>query len=289
MIKSKKIVDRKFITIISLAIIGLFSCFFIPKISHVAWRATSIIEFKFLKLASIFYENNAENTIESENHLGSHRGVFSETVAENSKKSIIMAVQKGFHYIELDISFSKDHIPFIFHDISLKRKANLDSLTSEVSWEEIQKLKLFDGQQILSLKSFFGEFAQFFDGIILDIKGGNNYFKEKADSFAKVINESNYSKDIFVIGCYCEVLSAIKSLNPKLKIGCENQGFLYNYITSNDLISLNYNNQFSYLEYSLAKKFDLALILWTINKKQELDKIRNLKNTIILTDLHNVN
>lgn len=287
--KRNDIVNRKYFTIFSIAIIALFSCFFIPKVNQLAWRATSIIEFKFLKFASTFYQNHENYSIESKNFLASHRGVFSEIIAENSENSIIMAAQKGFHYIELDISFSKDHIPFIFHDISLKRKTNLDSFTSEVSWEEIQKLKLFDGQRILSLELFLTEFAQAFDGIILDIKGGNNYFKEKADSFNKIISESKYSKDIYLIGRYCEVLATIKSMNPTLKVGCENQGFLYNYITSKDLMSLNYNHQFSYLEYCLAKRFNLTLILWTINKKQNLDKLRNIKNTIIITDLHNVN
>ncbi len=289
MIKINNMVNRKFFPIFSLAIIGLFSFFFIPKANQLAWRATSIIEFKFLKLASIFYQNPANNTNEPENYLASHRGVFSETVAENSEKSIIMAAQKGFHYIELDVSFSRDHIPFIFHDISLKLKTNLDSFAGEVSWEEIRKLRLSDSQKILSLKLFFSEFAQLFDGIILDIKDGKNYTREKADSFNKVISESNFSNDIFVIGRHCMLLATIKRMNPKLKVGCEDKGFFYNYITSNDLLSLNYNNQFSYLEYCLAKRFDLTLILWTVNKEQDLDKLRNLKNTIILTDLHNVN
>ena len=136
------------------------------------------------------------------------------------------------------------------------------------------------------MKHFFSEYARLFDGVILDIKTENNYFGAKAQSFTNVINNCNFSKNnIYIIGRPCGVLSMIKKLNPKLKVGCENRGVLYNYITGKDLISLHYSSQFSYLQHYLAKKLNLVTILWTINKPRDLKRLGNLANTIILTDL----
>jgi glycerophosphoryl diester phosphodiesterase len=219
-------------------------------------------------------------------HIASHRGVFSETVVDNSKKSIIFAAQTGFRYIELDVSFSKDHVPFIFHDANLNYKANLDRLTTEVYWGKIATLTLSDSQKILSLREFLARFAHLFDGVILDVKGDNSFYKEKSNSFSKVISESNHLEKFFVIGLPCLVLSTIKHLNPELMVGCEDRGVLYNYITGKDLISLHYRSQFSYLEYIIARKFGLSIILWTVNEKRDLKKLRNFKDIIILTDLH---
>lgn len=253
---------------------------------RIAWRAISIGEFKVFKILSIFLAKPYNEAVGGDANLASHRGVFSEAVVGNSEKSIIGAAKRNFRYIELDVSFSKDYIPFIFHDSNFKLKTNLDRPTSEVFWDEILELKLSDGQRIISLKHFFCEYARLFDGIILDLKTGNDYFSEKAHSFINVIDKCNFSEDIYIIGRPCGVVSMIKKLKPKLKVGCEDQGVIYNYITGKDLISLHYSNQFSCLEYYLAKKLNLLTILWTINKSQDLRKLRNLVNTIILTDLH---
>jgi hypothetical protein len=155
-----------------------------------------------------------------------------------------------------------------------------------VYWGKIATLTLSDSQKILSLREFLARFAHLFDGVILDVKGDNSFYKEKSNSFSNVISESNHLEKIFVIGLPCLVLSTIKHLNPELMVGCEDRGVLYNYITGKDLISLHYRSQFSYLEYIIARKFGLSIILWTVNEKRDLKKLRNFKDIIILTDLH---
>ena len=278
---------RKIFSIIVLLLVGFIGCFFIPKLDRIAWRVISIGEFNTLKILSIFSTKPYSKPLGPEVNLASHRGVLSETVVGNSEKSILSAAKNSFRYIEIDVSFSKDYIPFVFHDSNFKFKTKLDRLTSEVFWEDVQELKLSDGQRIINLKLFFSDYAGLFEGIILDVKTENNYFSEKAHSFINVINNSDFSKEIYVIGRPCGVLSMIKKLNPKLKVGCEDQGVLYNYITGKDLISLHYYSQFSYLEYCLSKKLNLTTILWTINQPHDLQNLRNLTNTIILTDFQN--
>jgi hypothetical protein len=273
----------------SLTVMILVSCYFIPKIDRIAWRATSLVEFKLLKALSRFYDIPVDNPNRFDNILASHRGVFSKIVTENSEKSVIMSAKNGFRYIELDVSFSKDQVPIIFHDRNLKSKTNFARLTSETYWKDIQKLTLPDNQKILSLKYLLSEYSNLFDGIILDIKGDDDHYYKKANSFCKVISESHVSEKIYVIGKPFLVLSTIKKVNPKLKVGCENQGSLYNYFSGKDLISLHYGSQFSNIEYVIAKKFGLDVIIWTINDQQELENLKNFKDMIVLTDLHFAN
>jgi glycerophosphoryl diester phosphodiesterase len=207
-------------------------------------------------------------------------------VLQNSAHSITLAAQKGFDYIELDVSFSKDFVPFIFHDSSLKYKTKLDKPTSEAYWHEIQGLTMLDGQKILSLRDFFLRHGHLFGGVIFDIKTKNSHFSEKAKAFCKAIDTINISYEIYVIGRPCGVLAKIKRINPNLKIGCENQGVLYNFITGKNIISLNYFTQFSNLEYDLAQKLGLTSILWTVNKPDDLLKLKYLNNSIVLTDMN---
>ena len=279
--KAQKLTLLVLILLFSLTFVGLF----IPKLDLIIWRAISVCELKTLKLFSNFFSKPSGQTTAIKANLASHRGVFSETVVENSPKSIVLASQNSFRYIELDVSFSKDLVPFIFHDSNLKFKTNLDKPTSEISWVEVEKLKLLDGQKIMSLKEFVSEYGDLFEGVIFDIKTENRNPSEKARALCNAIYKSNASVQIYIIGRPCNVLTKIKRLNPGLKIGCENQGAFYNFITGKDLISINYFNQFSNLEYQLAQMFDLETILWTINSPQELDELSYLNNAVILTDL----
>jgi glycerophosphoryl diester phosphodiesterase len=272
--------------IIILFFFGTTASLFIPKLDRLVWRAISIIEFKTLKVLTKFASKEDRKITPFSLYIASHRGVFSKNIVGNSGMSIALAAQRGFRYIELDVSFSKDFIPFIFHDSNLKYKTKLDRLTSEAYWNEIQTLTLLDGQKILSLSDFLSEYAHLFQGIIFDLKTKNNFFSRKADSFCNAIEQHDLASEIYVIGRPCGVLTRIKKRNANIKVGCEDQGILYNFITGKDLISLNYFTQYSDLEQYFCKKLDLTLILWTINDPELLRELDYLDNTIILTDLH---
>jgi glycerophosphoryl diester phosphodiesterase len=285
MFPSKVKCKKNYLVVIILLFFGITLCLFIPKIDRIVWRAVSIAEFSALKVLSKSASKHDHKSIASNYHIASHRGVFSENITDNSRKSIALAAQRGFRYIELDISFSKDFIPFIFHDSNLKSKTKYDKLTSEAYLKEIQSLTMSDGQKILTLTDFLSTYARLFKGIIFDLKTENNYFSEKANSFCNAIEKHDLSSEIYAIGRPCGVLTSIKRRNAKIKVGCEDQGILYNFITRKDLISLNYFTQYSHLEQYFGKKLDLTLILWTINDPEILRELDYLHNTIILTDL----
>ena len=285
MLRAKFKSKKTLLIIIILFFFGTTACLFIPKLDRPIWRAISIVEFSALKLLSKSASKPEFKSVASNHHIASHRGVSSENIPDNSTKSITLAAQRGFRYIELDVSFSKDFIPFIFHDSNLKFKTNYDKLTSEAYSKEIQSLTMSDGQKILTLNEFLFSYASLFKGIIFDLKTKNNYFSEKADSFCNAIEKYDLDSEIYVIGRPCGVLASIKRRNANIKIGCEDQGILYNFITRKDLISLNYFTQFSLLERYFCRKLDFTLILWTINDPRILREIAYFDNAIILTDL----
>ena len=72
-----------------------------------------------------------------------HRGLFdNESQApENSLAAIRKAVEEGYG-IEFDVQLSKDDIPVVFHDASLKRMCGVDGKVWEYTLEELQQMKL---------------------------------------------------------------------------------------------------------------------------------------------------
>ena len=83
-------------------------------------------------------------------YMYAHRGLFdNETEApENSLPAFEKAVKHGFG-IELDVQLSKDGIPVVFHDASLKRVCGVDGNVWEYTLEELQQMKLKKSNQTI--------------------------------------------------------------------------------------------------------------------------------------------
>lgn len=75
--------------------------------------------------------------------LYAHRGLHdNETDApENSRKAFQKAVDAGFG-IELDIQLTRDKVPVVFHDYTLKRICGADGKVSDYTYEELKQFHL---------------------------------------------------------------------------------------------------------------------------------------------------
>jgi len=79
-----------------------------------------------------------------------HRGLFdNDTDApENSLRAIQKAVEAGYG-IEFDVQLSKDDVPVVFHDASLKRMCGVTGNVWEYTLQELQNMKLAHSNQTI--------------------------------------------------------------------------------------------------------------------------------------------
>lgn len=79
------------------------------------------------------------------NVLYAHRGLFDNKTdaPENSLPAFQKAVEAGYG-IELDVQLSKDGIPVVFHDASLKRMCGVEGNVWDYPLSELKQLKLAD-------------------------------------------------------------------------------------------------------------------------------------------------
>lgn len=70
-----------------------------------------------------------------------HRGLFGKNTPENSLSAFERAIDAGLG-IELDVRLSRDGIPVVFHDSSLKRMCGDVRRVSELTFAELKKLRL---------------------------------------------------------------------------------------------------------------------------------------------------
>lgn len=75
--------------------------------------------------------------------LYAHRGLHDNMseAPENSLKAFSRAVEAGYG-IELDIQMSKDKVPVVFHDFTLRRVCGREGKVSDYTYQELQKFRL---------------------------------------------------------------------------------------------------------------------------------------------------
>lgn len=80
--------------------------------------------------------------------LYAHRGLHDNAsdAPENSLAAFRKAVEKGFG-IELDVQLTKDLVPVVFHDFTLKRVCGVDKKVRELTFDQLQELRLFGSDQ----------------------------------------------------------------------------------------------------------------------------------------------
>ena len=103
--------------------------------------------------------------------LYAHRGLHdNETQApENSLAAFQKAVDAGYG-IELDVQLSKDKIPVVFHDFTLKRICGVEGKVTDYTYEELQKFRLAQSNQTIPE---FSEVLRLVDGkvpLIVELK-----------------------------------------------------------------------------------------------------------------------
>ena len=80
--------------------------------------------------------------------LYAHRGLHDNAsdAPENSLAAFRKAAEKGFG-IELDVQLTKDLVPVVFHDFTLKRVCGVDKKVRELTFDQLQELRLCGSDQ----------------------------------------------------------------------------------------------------------------------------------------------
>ncbi|MBE9601592.1 glycerophosphodiester phosphodiesterase family protein [Pedobacter sp. MC2016-24] len=126
----------------------------------------------------------SQQRIISGNHLIAHRGgIVDSTSAENSKEALERAIDRGYWMVESDLRVTKDGVLITYHDQTFKRSFGLDSAVTDMTWEQIRRLKSAKGYQVMLFEDLL-RLSKGRIGIMIDnkIRGNDNVL------FAKVIN-----------------------------------------------------------------------------------------------------
>ncbi|KZL92307.1 glycerophosphodiester phosphodiesterase [Clostridium magnum] len=217
-----------------------------------------------------------------------HRG-YSIDAPENTIKAIMLAAENKSDYAEFDVQQTKDGIPVLLHDKSLKRTAGIDKELSQVNYSEIKDIDIGN----VYSKRYKGETIPTLEQVMKITKGKikldielkmykNNY--DLPNKVVKLIEENDFLDNSIVTSFDYNALVKVKTLNPKIRTSLIVSS-RFNYKPSKwiDIYSLKDSIITESLIYDIHRD-KKQIHVWTLNSKYDMAKFIRLGVDGIITD-----
>ena len=118
-------------------------------------KCISIIEPFLIKIVDVWFSiiprGHPAGDLLKEAKIIAHRGAHqSPGIRENSIEAFERAVGAGVYGIELDVQWSKDNVPIVFHDEDLKRVFGLPPRVEALEYERLRGLGVPSVREVVS-------------------------------------------------------------------------------------------------------------------------------------------
>ena len=219
-----------------------------------------------------------------------HRGFFdNEKIVENTIKAFKKANSNGHPY-EFDVRLTKDEKVVVFHDDNLKRLANTNKKISDLTYDELKKIKLLGldtiplFEDVLKLDNKYG--------IMIEIKHDDNNML-LVDKVLDLLKD--YKGKYSIISFNRNTLKYIRSKNKDIILGLliglrksKLIGRFSNRIFLNmfkpDFISINKRE----VNFKYVNKFkkNNPVLIWTIKNREDYNKYKNSGTNLVLENIN---
>jgi glycerophosphoryl diester phosphodiesterase len=222
-----------------------------------------------------------------------HRGA-SGIAPENTKAAFLKSIELGLDMVELDIQLTKDNNLIVFHDYDLKRIAGLDEKIGNMTLIELKEIDIgswfsdeFSDERILTLKEVINLLKDKMK-INIEIKINQQKSEIIMAKLLDILKEEEYEEGVIISSFDHRILKLIKRKNYSLRtavlIGAlpvnpirliqeaEADGIHPHYLTVNRAL------------VEEVKDYGYFINTWTVNSKEEVDRLVKLGVDGIMSD-----
>ena len=155
--------------------------------------------------------------------ISAHRG-SSITAPENTMAAILLAIEEGADFVEIDVQETSDGTVVLVHDKDLKRVFGIDRGVWEVTYDALKDLDSggwfspeFSDQRLATL-----------DQVIKAVKGKaklnielkfNGHQKQLAKEVVRIVNENDFGGQCILTSLDYGGLNRVRAADSKLRIG----------------------------------------------------------------------
>lgn len=153
-----------------------------------------------------------------------HRGA-SAIAPENTMAAFREAIAVGAHGIEFDVRLTRDGVPVVIHDSTLRRTGGLPHRIADLTWKEVSKVDVgswfsgsFVNETVPSLAELFTLFQSNNSTLYLEMKSDSASDQHAlAEACVRAIDEHSL-KDRVMVECFqLPALKIVKEIDPEIK------------------------------------------------------------------------
>ena len=153
-----------------------------------------------------------------------HRGA-SAVAPENTVAAFREALAVGADGIEFDVRLTRDGVPVVIHDSTLRRTGRIPHRVADLSWTEISKVDVgswfnrsFANETVPSLTELFTLFQSNKSTLYLEMKCDSpSEQRPLAEACVRAINEHSLTARVIVECFQLPALKILKEINPEIK------------------------------------------------------------------------
>ncbi len=160
-----------------------------------------------------------------------HRG-SSAIAPENTLAAFSRALEDKTEGIEFDVRITRDGVPVVFHDASLKRIAGDDTRISSMTLEELASVDAgswfnaqnperadlrYIGERIPTLNSVLGFLVDFTGSIYIELKSTQRNMKRLAAAVGEILKDYGNARRVIVKSFQLEIIPMVLNSSPGIK------------------------------------------------------------------------
>ena len=210
-----------------------------------------------------------------------HRG-YSEMGVENSLEALEGAKKAGADYVELDIQLTKDNKFVVMHDFNLKRLAGVNKKVKDLTFDEIEKLTIKQGEfesHIPSFEEFVNRAKKLNIKLLVELKPNGG----EPDNYAELFI-NGVEKTYKTMSGNLDIMEEIEAGDPEIETGHIIALQFGNF--SDEKVDFFVLEDFSFNDILSedAKKKGKDIFVWTIDDSETIVKYIHKDVAGIITD-----
>ena len=216
-----------------------------------------------------------------------HRGYWKKGVRENTIEAFQEAKNVGCEMVELDVQLSRDGIPYVFHDFTLKRFFHIDEAFNKQRSEELEGLNIPALKDVLvseDVPSFLN----------IEIKSIDLFSFQLSKKVCDVIREFGESKTILISSFNPMCLFWVRQLLPDfpraLIVGSSSDLLSWKFPMSMKIAAPHYiNAKYVLIDEEKSRDrllgFKKPIMVWTVNDEEKAQLYLTRGARSVISDL----
>lgn len=154
-----------------------------------------------------------------------HRG-YSTEAPENTLPAYILSKQKGFNFVETDVSFTSDGVAMLLHDATIDRTSNGSGTLANMTYSQVRQYDFgswknakYAGTKIPTLDEFLALCKAIMLHPYIELKSNGGYTQAQIEGVVDAVHAHGLKGKVTYISFSSEYLGYVKNYDDEARLG----------------------------------------------------------------------